>query len=103
MSKEITAQSFPEEVEQADLPVLIDFYADWCMPCKLIAPVLEEIEKESPGIKVCKVNVDQEPELAQQFRIMSIPTLMFLKEGQTIATRVGVLPKESILEMLREQ
>ncbi len=99
-SIKITKSNFEQEVLKSDKPVLLDFWATWCMPCKMISPVVEEIAKEVPDVKVCKVNIDEQPELASAFNIMSIPTLAVMKEGKIIKTMVGVKPKSSILKML---
>lgn len=96
----ITEQNFNEEVIQSDKPVLIDFWASWCGPCRMIAPTIEEIADERSDIKVGKVNVDDEVALATQFGIMSIPTLVVMKNGELVNKLVGVRPKEQILQML---
>ena len=96
----ITKETFEAEVLQSDKPVLLDFFAVWCGPCKMIAPVLDEIAAEREDIKVCKVNVDEEPELAAQYQVMSIPTLMVIKDGQIVNKSLGAKPKAQILEML---
>lgn len=80
--------------------LVLDFWATWCMPCKMIAPVLEEVAAERPQVAVGKVNVDEEPELAAQFRVMSIPTLVFFKDGEIAQQTVGVRPKDQILELI---
>lgn len=98
---EITADNFENEVLKTDKTVLIDFWASWCMPCKMLSPVVDEIAEENPGIKVGKVNVDEQPELAEKFGVMSIPTLVVFKNGQNIDSSVGVKPKAEILEMLK--
>ena len=96
----ITKENFEQEVLHSDRPVLLDFWADWCMPCKMLAPVIDEIAAENPQIKVGKINIDEQMELAQSFQVMSIPTLMVFKNGQKQSTSVGVQPKSAILEML---
>ena len=96
----ITEQNFNEEVIQSDKPVLIDFWASWCGPCRIIAPIIQEIADERSDIKVGKVNVDDEPALATQFGIMSIPTLVVMKNGELVNKLVGVRPKDQILQML---
>lgn len=96
----ITKSNFEKEVLNSDKPVLLDFWATWCMPCKMIAPVVDEIAKEIPNIKVGKVNIDEQPELASTFNVMSIPTLAVMKDGKIVKTMVGVKPKSSILKML---
>ncbi len=100
MSMQITKQNFEKEVLQSDKPVLLDFWATWCGPCRMVAPVLEEIAKERPDIKVGKVNVDEEEALAMQFGIVSIPTLIVMKNGKITNQTVGARPKEQILAML---
>lgn len=97
----ITKDNFKQEVVESDKPVLLDFWADWCGPCKMVGPIVEQVAEETiDTVKVGKVNVDEEPELAQAFRVMSIPTLVVMKDGQVIETSVGVKPKQAILSML---
>ena len=96
----ITSQNFEQEVLKSDKKVLIDFYADWCGPCRMLSPVIEEIAEEMPEIKVCKINVDEEPELAGAFQIMSIPTLVVIRQGKIVAQMSGARPKDQILRML---
>ena len=100
MSKNVTLENFDQEVLHSDKTVLLDFWATWCGPCRMVAPILEEIAGERPDIKVCKVNVDEQPELASRYRIMSIPTLMVVKNGQVVNQAVGARPKSQILSML---
>ena len=98
----ITEQNFEQEVLKSNIPVLIDFWATWCGPCKMISPVIKEIAEEYDGkIKVCKVNVDEQPALANEFRVMSIPMVVLVKEGKVVNASVGYRPKEQLLEMLK--
>lgn len=95
----LTKENFAQEVLQSDKPVLVDFWATWCGPCRMMAPVVEA-RCRAPEYKFGKVNVDEQPELAGQFRIMSIPTLMVFRGGQAAAVKVGVTPKEELLKLL---
>ena len=97
----ITKQNFQKEVMESEKPVLLDFWASWCGPCRMAAPVLDQIAGERPDIKVCKINVDEEQELASAFQIMSIPTLMVVKGGKVVRQSAGARPKEQILAMLQ--
>ena len=102
MEVTITKNNFEAEVLRSKIPVLVDFWATWCGPCRMLAPVISEIAEEYAGtVKVGKVNVDEEPELAMQFRVDSIPTVMLFKEGRLVNTTVGFRPKEQITAMLR--
>lgn len=96
----ITKANFEEEVLKSDKPVLLDFWAAWCGPCQMVGPVLEEIAAERPDIKVGKVNVDNEMELAGQFRVISIPMLVVMKDGKIANQTVGAMPKAEILKLL---
>jgi len=96
-----TSANFEEEVLNSQKPVLIDFYADWCGPCKMIAPIIEKIANENADIKVVKINVDDEQELAIKYGIMSIPTLVVIKEGKEVNRKVGLADKTEILNMVK--
>ncbi len=96
----ITMENFETEVLQSDKPVLVDFWAEWCGPCKMLLPTIEELAGEVTNAKICKVNVDEQPELAARFRVMTIPTLIVFKDGQVVTNSVGVKSKSAILEML---
>ena len=89
-----------EEVKAGEKKVLLDFYADWCGPCRMVGPIVEQIAEEHPEYVVGKVNVDEEPELARRFGVMSIPTVVFLKDGKEIARKVGVMPAGAFSEIL---
>ena len=96
----IQKENFEQEVLRSDKPVLLDFWAPWCGPCRMVGPILDEIAEEREDIKVCKVNVDEEGDLASQYGIMSIPTLMVFQNGQKTNEALGAMPKERILELL---
>lgn len=98
----ITSQNFKEEVLNSNIPVLIDFYATWCGPCKMMSPIVEEIAKEMEGkIKVYKIDTDEEQDLAIEYGIMSIPTFMIFKDGKNVATAVGMRDKEELIKMIK--
>ena len=97
---DINKHNFHEEVVQSDKKVLLDFWAPWCAPCRMVVPLVEEIAEERPDIKVGKVNVDEQMELASQFGVMSIPTLIVMENGQIINKSMGARPKKAILNML---
>lgn len=102
MIKNITGADFEQEVLQSSSPVLVDFWAAWCGPCRMSAPVLEEVDRElGDSMKIVKVNVDEEGELAQKYGIMSIPTLMLFKGGQVVETTVGFQPKKELITRIQ--
>ena len=101
MAKKLTNQNFQQEVLNSSQPVLVDFYETWCGPCKMLSPVIEELSQEASGYSVGKVDVDEEPALAAQFNIMSVPTLMVFENGKVSAVSAGYRPKEQILEMIK--
>lgn len=96
----ITKDNFQQEVLDSQKTVLVDFWATWCGPCRMLSPVVDEIAQENDAVKVGKVNVDEQPELASQFGVMSIPTLMVFRDGKPVNTSVGAVPKAKILSML---
>ena len=96
----ISRENFQNEVMNADRPVLLDFWAPWCGPCRMVVPIIEEIANERADIKVGKVNVDEQPELASAFGVMSIPTLVVMKDGKVVNQSMGARPKKDILAML---
>ena len=96
----VNKDNFHNEVLNSEKPVLLDFFASWCGPCRMVGPILDEIAEEREDIKVCKVDIDEQPELASRFRIMSVPTLMVLKDGNIVEQSVGAKPKHQILAMV---
>jgi thioredoxin 1 len=98
----LTKENFEEEVLKSDIPVLVDFWAVWCGPCQMLAPTIEELARDYEGkVKIGKVNVDEQPELSQQYGIMSIPTLIYFKDGQVADQTMGVQPRESIEALMK--
>ena len=96
----INLNNFRQEVLNSDKPVLLDFWAPWCGPCRMVVPMVEQIAEERPDIKVVKINVDENPELAGRFGVMTIPTLMVMENGQLLKQARGARPKQAILNML---
>ena len=96
----ITKNNFHEEVVQSDKPVLLDFWASWCGPCRMLSPVVDEVAEERTDVKVGKVNVAEQPDLAAQFGVMSIPTLLVFEQGKLVRQAVGARPKAGVLELL---
>ena len=101
MEHKFTTADFEKEVLKADIPVLVDFYADWCGPCKMMAPVIEEIAGEADDVKVGKLNIDNEMEIAQKYGVMSIPTLIVFRDGKEVKRDLGAKPKKAVLDMLK--
>lgn len=95
----LTSENFENEVIQSDKTVLVDFFANWCAPCRAMSSVVDEIAEEHPEIKVCKINVDEQPQLAARFSVESIPTLIVFKNGSAVKSAVGSMPKRAVLEM----
>jgi thioredoxin 1 len=98
----VTSANFESEVIKSKKPVIIDFYADWCGPCKILGPTMEQIANERSDLKVVKINVDEEGELAQQFNVMSIPTIVVMKEGKVTNGSMGVQSKDRVLKLLEK-
>ena len=96
----VTKENF-DGIKASEKTVLLDFYADWCGPCRMLSPVVEEISNDFPQYRVCKVNIDEQPELAQRFGVTSVPTLFVVKQGMVVNQSVGVVPKRNIILMLR--
>ncbi len=97
----ITSENFEKEVMESKVPVLIDFWASWCAPCRMLSPVVDEVADEMKDIKVAKVNVDEETDLAAKFNVMSIPTLVVIKNGQEVKRSSGVIPKQAVVDLTK--
>lgn len=97
----ITNENFEEEILKSDKPVLIDFYADWCAPCKMLSPIIEQVAEENKEIKVVKINVDDLQDIAIKYEVMSIPTLVVIKNGQEVNRSIGFVSKSQILELVK--
>lgn len=98
--KTLTNENFEQEVLQASTPVLVDFWASWCGPCRMLSPVVDEVSEEAGGVVVGKVNIDEQQDLASRYQVMTIPTLIVFRNGQEADRSVGVVPKQKILDML---
>lgn len=101
-TKKVDNNNFQSDVLQAGKPVVVDFWAEWCGPCKMIAPSLEEISEENPNVEIVKVNIDENPDLAAQFGVRSIPTLMLFKDGQQASVQVGAAPKSKLVAWIND-
>ena len=98
----VTKDSFEKEVLKSDVPVLVDFWATWCGPCRGLGPILDEVSEEVSSVKIVKVNVDEESDLAGDFRIMSIPTMILFKDGKPVEKSVGLLQKSEVLDLIKK-
>ena len=97
----VTSENFESEVLQSDKPVLIDFYADWCGPCKMLSPIVDEVAEENTDIKVVKINVDNAQDLAMKYQVMSIPTLVVIKDGKEVNRSVGLIDKSEVVSLIK--
>lgn len=101
MAIKLTSENFKTEVLESEVPVLVDFWAEWCGPCRMVLPIIEELSEERTDVKVGKVNVDEQPELAMTYKIMTIPTLLVFKNGEMVNKAIGAMSKAEILELLK--
>ena len=97
----LTKDNFQKEVLEAKIPVLVDFWATWCGPCQMVGPIVEEMTEEVTDAKICKVDVDDQPELARQYRVMSIPTFLVFRDGEVVKRDMGAKPKHELMELLK--
>ncbi|SHO54242.1 thioredoxin [Anaerocolumna xylanovorans] len=103
MAHKFTDDNFEQEVLKSQVPVIVDFYADWCGPCKMMAPIIEELAENYEGtVKVGKLNVDEAPNVSSKYRVMSIPTLLFIKDGEVVDTVVGAVPKGQLTDKIEK-
>ena len=98
----LTNENFEAEAVKSEKPVFIDFYADWCGPCKMVSPIVDELAEERDDVKICKVNVDDAPEVAAMFGVQSIPTLVVMKDGKVAGAKMGAMPKEMLVAFIDE-
>ena len=98
---DLTTENFEEEVLKAQQPVLVDFYADWCGPCKMMSPVVEEVSEELTDVKVCHINIDENMDIAQKYRVMSIPTFIAFKNGEESGRQIGAIPKTALVDLVK--
>lgn len=96
----VTSDNFVGEVLNADVPVLVEFWADWCNPCKMLSPVIEELAEELDDVKICSLNIDEEPEVTFQYHISSVPTVILFRNGAAVKKTVGVVPKETLIRLI---
>lgn len=101
MAMKLTSDNFKTEVLESEVPVLVDFWAEWCGPCRMVLPIVEELSEELTDVKVGKVNVDEQPDLAMEYKIMTIPTLLVFKNGEVANKAIGAMSKAEILELLK--
>ncbi len=101
MAAKFTTSNFEQEVLSSDIPVMVDFWASWCGPCRMLGPVIDELAAEADGYKVGKINIDEEPELAERYGVMTIPTVMVFKNGLPAKKSIGVQPKSALLQLLK--
>lgn len=98
---EVKTSTFESEVLKSDKPVIVDFWANWCGPCRMLLPIMDEVAAEATDIKICKINVDEEPDLASKFKVMTIPTLIVFKGGEEVKRNVGVISKEEVINLAK--
>ena len=101
MTLHINKDNFQSEVMESNVPVLVDFFATWCGPCKMLSPVLDQVAAENADFKVCKVDIDESPELAAEFKVMSVPTLIVIKDGKIVNQASGFRPKDQIVKLVK--